>query len=56
MRKTILLAAAISLVLLGFLMSCELSGMSDVEFAKALMDESGDSTELYSEQIRRTGG
>ena len=55
MRKTILLAAAISLVLLGFLMSCELSGMSDVEFAKALMDESGDSTELYSAQSKSGG-
>ena len=48
MRKTILLAAAISLILLGFLMSCELSGMSDVEFAKALMEEASDSTGLYS--------
>jgi hypothetical protein len=48
MRKTLLLAAAVSLILLGFLMSCELSGMSDVEFAKALMEEASDSTGLYS--------
>ncbi len=55
MRKTLLLAAAISLILLGFLMSCELSGMSDVEFAKALMEGSADSTELYSAQSKSGG-
>jgi len=55
MRKTILLATAVSLILLGFLMSCELSGMSDVEFAKALMEESADSTELYTAQSKSVG-
>jgi hypothetical protein len=55
MRKTILLAAAISLILLGFLMSCELSGMSDVEFAKALMEEASDSTGLYSPPGKSAG-
>jgi len=55
MRKTLLLAAAISLILLGFLMSCELSGMSDVEFAKALMEGSADSTELYSPPSKSFG-
>jgi hypothetical protein len=55
MRKTILLAAAISLILLVFLMSCELSGMSDVEFAKALMEGSADSTELYSPPSKSFG-
>ena len=48
MRRTILLAAAVSLILLGFLISWDLSGISDVEFAKALMEESADSTGLYS--------
>jgi hypothetical protein len=55
MRKTLLLAAAVSLILLGFLMSCELSGVSDVEFAKALMEEASDSTELYSPPSKSLG-
>ncbi len=55
MRKTLLLATVGSLILLVFLMSCELSGMSDVEFAKALMEGSADSTELYSPPSKSFG-
>ena len=54
MRKTILLAA-VSLILLGFLMSCEQSGISDVEFAKALMEETSDSTNLYTPPSKSVG-
>jgi hypothetical protein len=55
MRKTMLLAAVVSLILLGFFMSCELSGTSDVEFAKALLEESSDSTGLYSPPGKSAG-
>jgi len=55
MKKSILVTIGITLFLLGFLMSCDLSGMSDVEFAKALMEESADSTGLYSAPSKSAG-
>jgi hypothetical protein len=54
-KKTIFVAIGLSLILLGFLTSCNLSGMSDVEFAKALMEESADSTGLYSAPSKSAG-
>ena len=56
MNKRILLLAAAGLILLGFLMSCTLSGMSDVEFAKELMRESADATGLYPEPVSGKSG
>jgi len=47
MAKRILIFAAVVSALVGLLISCTLSGMSDVEFAKELMVESTDATGLY---------
>ena len=47
MAKRILVSIAVVSALVGLLISCTLSGMSDVEFAKELMVESTDATGLY---------
>jgi hypothetical protein len=52
MGKKLLFGSVIGLSLLGLLMSCTLSGMSDVEFARALTEESADATNLYPEQSK----
>ena len=47
MAKRILIFTAVVLALVGLMISCTISGMSDVEFAKELMVESADATGLY---------
>jgi len=51
MGRKILYFGAGGLILLGLLMSCTISGMSDVELAKELMKESADATGLYPEPV-----
>jgi hypothetical protein len=55
MGKKILVLSATGVILLGLLISCKLSGMSDVEFAKELMkvsaDTMADATGLYPEPV-----
>jgi hypothetical protein len=48
MGKTIILGSAAVLILLTSLLSCSMPGISDVEFAKGLMKESADATDLYT--------
>lgn len=58
MKSKLLLAAA-ALILLGLLMSCTEPGISDVEFATALMEEvantAGDETSLYPTPSKSAG-
>jgi len=56
MNKRIFFFAAAGLILLGFFMSCTLSGISDVEFAKELMKESAAATGLYPEPVSSKSG
>ena len=58
MKSKLLYAAAV-LILLGLLMSCTEPGISDVEFATALMEETanaaGDETGLYTTPSKSAG-
>jgi len=56
MGKRVLFITAAGVILIGLLMSCTLSGMSDVEFAKELMVESADATGLYEDPIASKSG
>jgi len=47
-KNKVLWAAAIGLILGVLLVSCTLSGISDSEFAQALMEEAADATGLYT--------
>jgi hypothetical protein len=44
MGKRVVFATAAGVILIGFLMSCTFSGISDVEFAKELVKESSEAT------------
>jgi hypothetical protein len=52
--KTVLIVWTV-FALLALLLSCTLSGMSDIEFAKALIKETADTTGVYPTQGKSAG-
>jgi hypothetical protein len=56
MGKNVLFVTAAGLVMLALLISCTLSGTSDLEFAKELMRESAGATGVYSDPMASKSG
>lgn len=56
MVKRVLFISAAGMILIGLLLSCTFSGMSDLEFAKELMVESADATGLYEDPLASKSG